>query len=124
MDDKYNKEVQNRWKNTKEYNEYVNKSKDYSKEDWKNINNGLEEIFKKFSEYLVQGKSFDSDDTVNLVIRLQNYISDNYYYCSNKILLQLGKMYIDDERFKNNIDKYYKGTAEYVNEAIEYYIKK
>lgn len=124
MDDKYNKEVQNRWKNTKEYNEYVNKSKDYSKEDWKNINNGLEEIFKKFSEYLVQGKSFDSDDTVNLVIRLQNYISDNYYYCSNKILLQLGKMYIDDERFKNNIDKHYKGTAEYVNEAIEYYIKK
>ena len=44
MDDKYNKEVQNRWKNTKEYNEYVNKSKDYSKEDWKNINNGLVSI--------------------------------------------------------------------------------
>lgn len=30
----------------------------------------------------------------------------------------LGKMYLADERFKNNIDKYGEGTAEFAAEAI------
>ena len=33
-------------------------------------------------------------------------------------LAGLGKMYVADERFKNNIDKYGEGTAEFVAEAI------
>ena len=33
----------------------------------------------------------------------------------------LGKMYITDERFKKNIDKYGEGTAEFVAEAIALY---
>ena len=31
------------------------------------------------------------------------------------------KMYVADERFKKNIDKYGEGTAEYASEAIEIY---
>ena len=33
-------------------------------------------------------------------------------------LAGLGKMYVADERFKKNIDKYVEGTAEFVAEAI------
>ena len=33
-------------------------------------------------------------------------------------LAGLGKMYVADERFKKNIDKYDEGTAEYVSLAI------
>lgn len=33
-------------------------------------------------------------------------------------------MYICDERFKNNIDKFGKGTAEFMNKAIKYYCSK
>ena len=33
-------------------------------------------------------------------------------------LARLGKMYIADERFKKNIDKYGDGTAEFTSEAI------
>ena len=36
-------------------------------------------------------------------------------------LAGLGKMYITDERFKKNIDKYGEGTAEFVVEAIALY---
>ena len=35
--------------------------------------------------------------------------------------MSLGSMYVMDERFKNNIDKYGSGTAEFVNEAIKVY---
>ena len=35
----------------------------------------------------------------------------------------LGKMYITDERFKKNIDKYGEETAEFVSEAISLFFK-
>ena len=34
-------------------------------------------------------------------------------------LASLGKMYIADERFKKNIDKYGDGTAEFASKAID-----
>lgn len=38
-------------------------------------------------------------------------------------LAGLGKMYVADERFKKNIDKYGEGTAEFVAGAIATYIQ-
>ena len=37
------------------------------------------------------------------------------------ILAGLGKMYVADERFKKNIDKYGEGTAEFAAEGIRIY---
>ena len=52
---------------------------------------------------------------------LQDFISENYYLCTYEILAGLGQMYVSDERFKNNIDKYAAGTALYVSKAIAIY---
>ncbi|MBQ8268454.1 MAG: TipAS antibiotic-recognition domain-containing protein, partial [Clostridia bacterium] len=41
-----------------------------------------------------------------------------------EILAGLGKMYVADERFKKNIDKYGEGTAEFTSVAIEVYCRK
>ena len=38
-------------------------------------------------------------------------------------LAGLGKMYVADERFKKNIDKYGEGTAEFAADAIATYTK-
>ena len=59
----------------------------------------------------------------DLVVKLRDYITQNYYTCTNEILAGLGKMYVADERFKKNIDKYGKETAEFVAEAIEIYFR-
>ena len=56
-----------------------------------------------------------------LVVKLQEYITQNYYTCTNEILAGLGQMYACDERFKKNIDQYGEETAELVAEAIELY---
>ena len=50
--------------------------------------------------------------------KLQDFITQNYYTCTDEILAGLGKMYVADERFKKNIDKYGEGTAEFAAEAI------
>ena len=42
-----------------------------------------------------------SDDAQNLVRRLQDYITQNLYTCTNKILRGLGKMYSGGESNTN-----------------------
>ena len=62
-------------------------------------------------------------EAINKVQELKNYITKNFYTCNNETLKSLGLMYVSDERFKNNIDKYKSGTAEFVYNAIIEYVK-
>ena len=55
---------------------------------------------------------------------LQNFITGNYYTCTDEILGSLGQMYVEDERMRENIDKAGgEGTAEFVREAIVVYTR-
>ena len=84
----------------------------------------LKAIFGGFSgSCMKNGHTADSDDAQSLVKELQNYITENYYTCTNQILAGLGQMYVADERFQNNINKNGNGTAEFVSKAIEIYGK-
>ena len=57
-----------------------------------------------------------------LVKRIQDYITENLYTCTNKILRGLGKMYSGGGEITTNIDAYGgKGTAIFVADAIEIY---
>ena len=38
--------------------------------------------------------------------------------------IELGKVYVSDERFKKNIDKYGEETAEFASEGIRIYVEK
>ena len=119
----FSAEVKERWGKTQAYAEFSQKTKDYSKERFADINSGLESIFRDFAELMKSGATPDSFEAQALVKKLQNYITENYYTCTDEILTGLGQMYVADDRFKSNIDKYADGTAEYVSEAIELYTK-
>ena len=120
----YKVEAQERWGKTKEYKEYSQKTKMYSKEKWNNLSEEMNAIFIEFATYMKKGDEPSSLDVQILVKKLQDHISENYYLCTNEILLGLGHMYVMDERFHNNIDKCSNGTAEFVCEAIKIYCKK
>ncbi len=111
-------ETCSRWGGTAAYREHEEKTKNYTKEKWAEANDGLMAIFAEFAVCKQCGESAVSNEAQVLVAKLQEHITDNYYTCTNEILAGLGKMYIADERFKNNIDKYGVGTAEFVSEAI------
>ena len=117
---KFEKEVKERWGKTEAYAEFESKTKDYSKERFADINSGLEYIFRDFAELMQSGAEPSSTEAQALVKKLQDYITENYYTCTDEILKGLGKMYIADDRFKNNIDKYAAGTAEFASQAICY----
>ena len=117
-------EVHQRWGATDAYREHEQKTKNYTKEKWAEANDGLMAIFAEFAACKASGASADSAETQALVAKLQVHITANYYTCNDEILAGLGKMYVADERFKKNIDKYGEGTAEFAAEAIAFYCRK
>ena len=120
----YDPEARSRWGNTDAYREHEQKTKNYTKEKWAEANEGLMAIFAEFSACKQSGADANSNEAQALVIKLQAHITANYYTCTDEILAGLGKMYIADERFKKNIDKYGEGTAKFAADAIAAYTKK
>ena len=120
----YETEARSRWGNTAAYREHEQKTKNYTKAKWAEANDGLMAIFAEFAACKASGVSADSAEAQALVAKLQAHITANYYTCTDEILAGLGKMYVADERFKKNIDKYGEGTAEFAATAIEAYCGK
>ena len=115
----YETESRSRWGNTDAYREHEEKTKNYTKEKWADANDGLMAIFAEFAACKDSGMAADSYEAQSMVAKLQAHITANYYTCTDEILAGLGKMYVSDERFKKNIDKYGEGTAEFASKAIE-----
>ena len=82
---------------------------------------GLNRIFAAFSALMRNGETPDSAEVQALVQVLRDYISENYYCCTNEILAMLGQMYVADARFRQNLDGHVEGTAAFVRKAIENY---
>ncbi|MBR2953212.1 MAG: MerR family transcriptional regulator [Clostridia bacterium] len=122
--EKYKQEAQEKWGNTDAYKEYADKTKNYSKNNWQNMTDGLNDIIAEFSVCMKNGNKPDSDEAQNFVKMLQNHITETCYTCTKEILAGLGQMYVYDERFKNNIDKNGDGTAEFISNAIAIYCTK
>ena len=124
MNNDYKTEAREHWGNTDAYREHEQKTKNYSKEKWAEANDGLMAIFAEFAALKNSGVAADSAEAQVLVAKLQSHITENYYTCTDEILAGLGQMYVADERFKKNIDKYGEGTAEFVSEGIRIYVEK
>ena len=120
----YKNEVRERYGNTDAYRDHEQKTKNYTKEKWAEANDGLMAIFAEFAACMDSGASADSAEAQALVAKLQSHITAKYYTCTDEILAELGKMYVADERFEKNIDKYGEGTAEFASEGIRIYVEK
>ena len=120
----YEVEAKERWGATAAYKEHAEKTANYTADKWQEVNDGLMSVLTKFADCMQNGNTADSDKAQVLVKELQDYITENYYTCTNEILAGLGQMYVADERFKTNIDKNGVGTAEFISEAIKIYCSK
>ena len=116
MIEQYKAEVKKRWGGTREYQEYEQRQEKDS-----DFDEMARQMMTLFAELGTLRKLDPDNDTVQEKIRiLQKFITAHYYTCTNKILIELGQMYVSDERFKQNIDRAGgEGTAEFVKQAIE-----
>ena len=115
--DKYADEAKKKWENTAAYKEFAEKHSD--------SNDKTEEFMQIFAEIgKIKHLEPDSQTVQGMIKKLQNFITENYYTCTDDILKGLGQMYIADERFKNSIDSAGgNGTAEFTAQAINTYYK-
>ena len=124
MNKHYETEARERYGNTVAYREHEQKTKNYTKEKWAEANDGLMTIFAEFATLKNDRFAANSPEVQSLVGKLQDFITQNYYTCTDEILAGLGKMYVADEIFKKNIDKYGEGTAEFAAEGIRIFVEK
>lgn len=117
----YEKQAEARWSDTSAYQEYKEKSKGRSAVDNEKLQQDMMNIFAEFAKLDCEPAD---ESAQQLVTKLQSYITDNFYHCTDEILAGLGKMYVADNEFKTNIDGYAgEGTAEFVSKAIEVYTR-
>ena len=120
----YKAEAREKWGKTDAYKEHAERTKNYSRQKWNDLAEGMDHIMAEFALCMRKDESPDSTEAQNLVKILQNHITENYYLCTNEILAGLGQMYVADERFTSNIDKHADGTATFICEAIAVYCSK
>ena len=115
--EQYKAEVKSKWGNSKAYQEYEQRVVSHSEH---NDSKFVNEIMSLFTDLGAMKQLPPTDKAVQeKIAALQAYINENFYTCSNDILKELGEMYVCDDRFKKNIDRFGgEGTAKFVREQI------
>ncbi|HGK7158364.1 TPA: MerR family transcriptional regulator [Streptococcus agalactiae] len=113
----FQEEARTCWGDTDSYKEFENS---YSKNDFSMISQAMSQIFKDFGQLK---ELSPTDEKVQKQVQiLQDYITAQFYNCTNDLLASLGIMYIQDERFQRSIDNWGgQGTALFVSKAIDSY---
>lgn len=121
--DEYAKKAREQWSDTDAYKEFIEKTKDRTQEEDELLAEGFMSLFVEFGT--MKNESPDSDKVQLQVKKIQDYITEHLYTCTDTILASLGKMYAGGGDLTNNIDNSCgNGTAEFVAKAIEYYCAK
>ena len=114
--DEYAAEAKAKWGKTDAYREYEQRGKGADAAD------ALMALFAEVGK--LRHLSPDAQEVQSAVARIQTFITENYYNCTKEIFAGLGRMYVADERFRENIDRAGgEGCAEFVSRAIEIYCK-
>ena len=116
--DEYSKRAKEQWGQTSEFKEFEEKTKNWTKDDEATAANEFMQLFVEFGQMKEMNTA---DEQVQLQVRkLQDYITNHFYTCSDEILCGLGRMYAGGGEFTENIDNVGgTGTAEFASKAID-----
>jgi DNA-binding transcriptional MerR regulator len=116
---KYAAEAKARWGQTEAYQESARRDKNRTQAESVDIMNETNDIFASFAASM--DKEPSDPEVQALVERWQALITKNHYTCTKEILEGLADMYISDERFIQNLDRFGDGTAQFMHDAIKAY---
>lgn len=120
--DRYAEEAKAKWGKTEAYKEFEKKTDGQSKEQMAADGEGLMAIFAELGA--IRHTDPASKEAQTLIAKLQAFITDHYYTCTQPILKGLGQMYIAGDSMTENIDRAGgEGTAEFAHKAIEIYTR-
>lgn len=115
----YADEARQRWGGAPAWAESERKAKNRTPEEWGDIQREMEAIFRAFS--ILRDGDPGCAEAQQLVADWQAHVTQHYYRCDKDILAGLGQMYTADERFRQNLDRFGPGTADFISRAIALY---
>ena len=121
--DEYTAQAKATWGKTDAYREYEEKTKNASKEEQWQTGEELMAIFAEFGPMLQMQP--DSPEVQAQVKKIQDFITEHFYTCTNEIFSGLGMMYNGGGSMTENINAAAgEGAAGFISEAIAIYCKK
>jgi len=118
--EQYKQEARERWGGTEAYQEYVMKQMRLTPDESRRQGEEVIDFLKEIGQ--MRHLPVDSADVQQKIKELQQLFTRNFYNCTNQILSALGEMYVDNNRFRQNIDKECgEGAAEFLRDAIRVY---
>jgi DNA-binding transcriptional MerR regulator len=114
----HEEEVKQRWGNTEAYRQSQRRASNYTKEDWMKIKAEQEEIEKNLAAAFGSGAPPESEQAMDGVEAHRQHITQWYYECTYEIHRGLGEMYVSDDGFRANYDRFSPGLSEFIREAI------
>ena len=80
-------------------------------------------VFRSMAEYRKNNTDIEEKEVQSKIEDLYNYMNEYAFDCSVEVFSYIGKGYSQNPEFKNNIDKFGEGVAEYTSRAIDAYCK-
>lgn len=80
-------------------------------------------VFRSMAEYRKNNINIEEKEVQLKVEELYNYMNKYAFDCSVEVFSYIGKGYYQNPEFKNNIDKFGEGVAEYTSKAIDAYCR-
>ncbi|RSJ75890.1 HTH-type transcriptional activator mta [Streptococcus cristatus] len=81
------------------------------------------QVFQSLAENMQQGLSVDATENQEQAARLLQAIRTYGFDCSIEVFGHIGKGYVYNPEFKENIDKFGSGTAQYTSDVIAAYVR-
>ena len=117
--DEYARQAKAQYGSTPEYQEFEERAKDRAEDDSAFVTRFMQ-LFQEAGKMRTLDPA--SSEAQDLVKRLQNFITENMYTCSDEVLSGLGRMYSAGGEFTKNIDSWGgEGTGAFVDAAIQIY---
>jgi hypothetical protein len=120
--DSYADQAKASWGSTPEYKEFEEKAKGRTEQEEQDIAARFMLLFKEAGA--MKEKDPASPEAQALVKKIQTFITEHYYTCSDEVLNGLGKLYGCGGDFTKNIDTAGgEGTGAFMEQAIRAYCR-
>jgi DNA-binding transcriptional MerR regulator len=118
----YEAEAEQRWGNTEAYKQSAQRTKRYTKADWARFKTEAEANGAQFKAAMDAGLPADSPEAMAAAAEKHAQLEKWFYDAPLEMFANLADMWVDDPRFKKNIDKYQDGMAAYQRDAVKAWV--
>ena len=118
----YEAEVEEKWGETDAYKQSMARTKRYTKADWEQIKAEGDANTAEFLRLMHEGKAPDSPEAFAAAAEKHAQLERWFYDAPLEMFANLSDMWVNDVRFKKNIDKVGTGMAEYQQAAVKAWV--